>query len=274
MNIKILSWTALAAMTVAALLLFNYWASFQPLSILTYSGFVLALAGLVNLAIPSRFLGVRKRSTGALIFAGGVVLAIAALLWPTPVIRAAQHQSRLDDIMPEYQFSEKHSVGTRARPEQVLQAAREATWSDLSSLNTLMKIRGAVLRAPFHATGYFAPDKRVLDVFAASGYLTESSEHELVVFGAANTRLGRGAVVHNAQEFVDYREQGAVKMAFDFTAEDAGGGWTTITTETRMIVHSESTRGAAIYWRLIVPGSGLLRREWLDGIKRRAESGR
>ena len=26
------------------------------------------------------------------------------------------------------------------------------------------------------------------------------------------------------------------------------------------------------YWRLIVPGSGLLRRQWLDGIKRRAES--
>ena len=273
MKVKTLGWFVLFAIVLGAVLLFNYSASFEPLSLMTYSGFVLALVGLSSLAIPFRFLGVHKRSAGALIFAGGVVLAIAALLWPAPVIRVAQHKSRLDDIMPEYEFSEKHSVSTRARPEQVLQAAREATWGDLSSLNTLMKIRGAVLRAPFHATGYFAPDKRVLDVFAASGYLTESSGHELVVFGAANTRLRRGTGVHSAQEFVDYREQGAVKIAFDFTAEDAGGGWTTITTETRMMVHSDSTRGAAIYWRLIVPGSGLLRREWLDGIKRRAESG-
>lgn len=35
----------------------------------------------------------------------------------------------------------------------------------------------------------------------------------------------------------------------------------------------QATRqGMARYWRLIVPGSGLLRRQWLDGIKKRAES--
>jgi hypothetical protein len=274
MKVKTLKWILLGAIALGAVLLFNYWASFQPLATLAYSGIVLALVGLANLALPFRFLGVRKRSAGVLIFAGGVGLAVAALLWPAPVIRVAQHKTRLDDIMPEYQFSERHTVRTRARPEQVIQAARESTWGDLKSLITLMKIRGAVLRAPFHDTGYFSPDKRVLDAFAASGYLTDSSEHEIVMFGAVKMREKRSAGVHSAQEFVDYREQGAVKTAFDFTAEDAGGGWTTFTTETRMMVHADSTRGAAIYWRLIVPGSGLLRREWLDGIKRRAESGR
>jgi hypothetical protein len=62
-------------------------------------------------------------------------------------------------------------------------------------------------------------------------------------------------------------------MAFDFNVEDEGNGWSTISTETRVLALDDATtRGVSHYWRLIVPGSGLLRRQWLDGIKRRAES--
>jgi hypothetical protein len=61
-------------------------------------------------------------------------------------------------------------------------------------------------------------------------------------------------------------------MAFHFRAEDAGGGWSTISTETRLVAPDPATRSSlGRYWRLIVPGSGLLRRQWLDGIRRRAE---
>lgn len=78
---------------LSTVLVFNYWAAYQPLSTLAYSGIVLALFGLANLAFPFRFLGIRKRAVGALIFAGGVGLAIAALLWPAPMIRVAQHKT-------------------------------------------------------------------------------------------------------------------------------------------------------------------------------------
>ena len=61
-------------------------------------------------------------------------------------------------------------------------------------------------------------------------------------------------------------------MAFDFSVEDAGGGWSTLSTETRVLATDDATRrGMGRYWRLIVPGSGLLRRQWLEGIKKRAE---
>ena len=62
-------------MTVGGVLLLNYWASFQLLSTLTYTGIVAALIGLSNLALPFRFMGVRRRAVGALGLAGGVVLA-------------------------------------------------------------------------------------------------------------------------------------------------------------------------------------------------------
>jgi hypothetical protein len=79
--------------------------------------------------------------------------------------------------------------------------------------------------------------------------------------------------VRTLQEFADYREPGAIKMAFDFNVEDAGGGWSTISTQTRVLALDDATRrGMGRYWRLIVPGSGMLRLQWLQGIKKRAEN--
>jgi len=146
MSFKAVAWTLLAAMALALVLLFNYWASYQPLSTLAYAGIMLALFGLVNLALPFRFLGIRKRAIGAIVLAGGVVLAVTALLWPAPAIRVAQHRNCLDDVMPEYHFNERHSERIHARPEQVMQSIRESTFGDMKSLATLLKIRGAALR--------------------------------------------------------------------------------------------------------------------------------
>lgn len=270
MSVKTLSWILVAAIALGAVLLFNYWASYQLLSTLAYAGIIAALLGLANLVLPFRFLGIRKRAVGALILAGGVALTLAALFWPASMIRVAQPRTRLDDIMPEYQFSERHSARIHARPEQVMQAVRESTFGDMKSLVTLLKIRGAVLR--IHDTGGFLQDKRVLDAFSASGYLSGGSEHEIVMCGGANVRAKRRLEARTVQEFANDREQGAVKMAFDFNVEDAGGGWSTISTETRVLALDEVSRGMARYWRLIVPGSGLLRLQWLEGIKKRAES--
>ncbi len=264
-------WTLLAAMALAGILLLNYWASYQPLSTLAYSGIVLSLCGLANLALPFRFLGIRKRAAGALIFVGGVGLAVAALFWPAPLIRVAQHRTLLDDIMPEYQFNERHSARIHARIDQVMEATRQATFSDMKSLATLLKIRAAALRINY--TNDVFQDKRILDMFSASGYLIGGSEREIVMCGGANVRASRPIGVRTLREFADYREPGAVKMAFDFNVEDAGGGWSKISAETRVVATDELTRrGMGRYWRLIVPGSGLLRLQWLEGIKKRAES--
>ena len=204
MSVKTLSWILVAAMALGAVLLFNYWAAYQPLSTLAYLGIVLALCGLANLAIPFRFLGVRKRAVGALILAGGVALTLAALLWPASMIRVAQPRTRLDDIMPEYQFFERHSARIHARPGQVMQAVRESTFGDMKSLVTLLKIRAAALR--IHDTGGFLQDRRVLDAFSESGYLFGGSEHEIVMCGAFNVRAQRPSGVRTLPEFADYRE--------------------------------------------------------------------
>ena len=54
--------------------------------------------------------------------------------------------------------------------------------------------------------------------------------------------------------------------------EQAGEGWTNINAETRVLALDDAGHGMAQYWRMIVPGSGMLRLQWLEGIKKRAES--
>ena len=272
MSLRSLSWIVLVVIAIGAVLLFNYWASYQPLSTLVYTGIVAALLGLANLALPFRFLGIRKRWVGAVVLIIGVSITYAALSWPASTIHAAQHKTHLDDVMPEYHFSETHSTRIHAAPEQVMQAVRQSTFGDMKSLGTLLNIRGAVLRAPSTDNGDLEK-KRIFDAFSEAGYILGGSDHEIVMCGAWNPNANRRPDVHTLQEFATYREQGAVKMAYDFTVEDAGSGWSTLSTETRVAATDDVTRrGMGRYWRLIVPGSGLLRRQWLDGIKQRAES--
>jgi len=59
-------------------------------------------------------------------------------------------------------------------------------------------------------------------------------------------------------------------MNFLVTANPRGGS--DLSTETRVYANNASTtRQFAIYWRLIHPGSDIIRRMWLRAIKRRAE---
>ena len=271
MSLKTLSWILVAVITLGAVLLFNYWASYQLLSTLAYAGIVAALIGLANLAIPFRFLGIRRRVTGALVLAAGLTLIVASLFWPASTFRVAQHKTVLDDVMPEYQFWERHSLRMHARPEQVLQAVRESTFADMKSLATLLKVRAAALR--IHDAGDSLRAKKVFDAFSVSGYASGGSDHEVVMCGGANVREKRVLTPHTLQECADYHQPGAVKMAFNFSVEEAAAGWCTVTTETRVLALDEATRrGMGRYWRLIVPGSGLLRRQWLAAIKQKAET--
>jgi len=83
------------------------------------------------------------------------------------------------------------------------------------------------------------------------------------VFGTA-LRLGpRGA---NPPRFA--------KTAMNFLVEEEEGGWCRLATETRVLGTDDGARRRfAVYWRVIYPGSALIRRMWLRAVKERAEAG-
>ncbi len=67
--------------------------------------------------------------------------------------------------------------------------------------------------------------------------------------------------------------EAGLTIGFDFRIDEAGAGKCLLTTETRIYaVGTHMRRGLAAYWRMIYPGSALIRREWLKAIRLRAEA--
>ena len=80
-------------------------------------------------------------------------------------------------------------------------------------------------------------------------------------------------VIDGPQDFAALTAPGFAKAVMNFRIEDEGGGWTRLTTETRIDATDSATRRRfAAYWRVIYPGSALIRREWLRAIRERAGS--
>ena len=68
---------------------------------------------------------------------------------------------------------------------------------------------------------------------------------------------------------------GRATAAINFLVEPAGADAADVTTETRVSApDADARRTFAAYWRVIYPGSALIRRMWLRAVKRRAETGR
>jgi len=74
------------------------------------------------------------------------------------------------------------------------------------------------------------------------------------------------------EDFKALHAQGFALGAMNFRVEDTANGGTLLTTETRIYATDDSVRRKfAVYWRVIYPGSALIRVMWLRAIQRRAE---
>jgi hypothetical protein len=84
---------------------------------------------------------------------------------------------------------------------------------------------------------------------------------------------GTRVAIGGPEEFLAFDRPGCAKVAMNFRLEDAGQGRTRVTTETRILgLDAEARWKFGAYWRLIYPGSAVIRRSWLAAIKARAES--
>jgi hypothetical protein len=214
------------------------------LSVLLYGGLFAILVG----AIAMLWRSTRRRAVG--IFVAGIALVLIALIWPAGEDRVMTATSKLDRLMPRWQFVERHEIRIAAPPERIYAAIRSVTAREIRFFQVLTAVRcmgrcrekESILHAP--------AAKPILDVALASGFrmLADDAPRELVI----GTRVApRTFAVMNFQ--VD------------------GDGL--VTTETRVFAKTDADRRKfAIYWRFIRPGSGIIRRSWLEAIKRRAEA--
>jgi len=253
---------------------------------LVYAGGFTALVGLACLVKPPRRLGVRRRRAGALIFGAGLGGALLGFALPAPLVHVEGAHTRLDAVMPAYHFHEVHAVRVHATPARVLEAVRAVTAGEIRFFRTLTWIRSPRLGRGGRESILNAPeDKPILEVALRSGFVELGSDRREIVLGTLlgfkrpnpdeAAALGRAvrALRSGQLSVADFNPPGFAKATMNFLIEDDAGGGCLLRTETRIFATDDAARrGFAVYWRVIYPGSALIRRMWLQAIKRRAEA--
>jgi hypothetical protein len=176
----------------------------------------------------------------------------------------------LDQWLPEYQFVERHQRLTAAAPAALWQALHHLTARDVPLLRRLMWLR-SLPHLLGGARGQAFPAARpLLDSQGFFVTLAQEPGREWVA-GLAGQFWRPAAVpvrLADAAAFRDFHQAGFAKAAVNFRLESGR-----ITTETRIWALDESARRRfAWYWRLIRPGSGWIRHEWLRAVERKALS--
>ncbi len=243
-------------------------------SIFVYAGLLAASVGVVSLLKPLRWLFIASRMQAAGVLAVGIVLVVCGMAWPAPLRRVEAERSALDHFIPAYQFSEFHDIRIHAAPAEVYRAVREVTAGEILLFRTLTWIRYPHLPGRGEENILNAPGRKpILDVATRSGFrvLVEQPGHE-VVLGTMVVWDGVSRI-HTAEEFRRFDRPGNAISATNFLVRDDGGGWCTLSTETRVFAtDARAHRQFARYWRMIYPGSSMIRYFWLRAIRKRAEA--
>ncbi|HYS52388.1 MAG TPA: hypothetical protein VER58_01325 [Thermoanaerobaculia bacterium] len=219
----------------------------MPLSFVLYIGLLL-IALAVILAIPRRTRRFFLRLTTI-----GIAMILVAAFWPAPVHYAPVRATHLDEAMPAWQFNERHEMHVNAPPQKVFDSIRPVTAGEIRYFRTLIAIRR--LGRPLPPSILNAPENEpLLDLATRTSfrYVADDRPHEIVV------------------ETIVVRPH-AVVATMNFLVTPEGNG-SLLSTETRVYANSDSARRRfALYWRIIHPGSDIIRRSWLRAIKERAE---
>ena len=220
------------------------------------------MIGLVAIVRPLPRLGLRTRRRALLIvLAAFSAITIVFNLTPTTVALAAP-STRLDVMAPRFQFRETHEIRVAAPPDRAYAAIKSVTANDIALFQTFTRIRRLGQDGPqsiLNAPG----NQPILDVAVKGGFalLADEAPRE-IVFGTPVT--GAGSLRD------DPRAQFQIAMNFLIVPEGAAAS--RLVTETRVFAKTPAAVSAFTrYWRVIYPGSAILRVTWLRAVRARAE---
>lgn len=239
-------------------------------SVIVYSGLVIMAAGLAFSIKPIERLHVTSRFQGLLIVGIGALLVGVGLTLPTREERVAKIETRLDEFVPVWQFRERHTIRIAAPPERVFEAIRNVRADEIALFNALTWIRrgGRRTSESILNAGDSTP---LLDVATRSGfiYLADDSPREVVLGTVVVApRRARGAVTPETFKTVP---PGFAVGVMNFVVTPEGPNRSFVSTETRVFANSpRARRDFARYWRMIYPGSALIRLMWLRAVEQRA----
>jgi len=241
--------------------------------VLVYAGLITAAAGLLSLLRPIRWLRIPTRLRALKVLVAGALIAVVGARLPAPLRAQSPQGSLLDGFVPRYQFNEVHSIDVRAPPDSVYAAITKVTAREIKLFRILTWIRSPHIGPVEESVLNPAADDPVLDVVTRSGFLLlAAAPPRELVFGTIGFSGSLSAHTSTPEDFRKFNEPRHAKIAMNFLVTPAPDGSTHLRTETRVYATSDGARrGFAMYWRLIYPGSSIIRIMWLRAIRARAE---
>lgn len=241
---------------------------------LVYGGLGLVVAGAMFLIKPIKRLRIHtRRRAGAILIVGLLLLSAGAAL-PATEDRSPGKVALIDAVMPVWQFSEVHVRHIDAPPERVWQALHETTAGDIRFFNLLTWIRRFGRSGP---ESILNPPSQtpILEVALRSGFLRVAEEQfrEIVLGTVVLAPPGADGGSLTVNNFALLEGPGYAKAAMNFRINPDSAGGSVLHTETRVFATDDRSRRIfARYWRVIYPGSAIIRMEWLRAVGKRAEA--
>lgn len=182
----------------------------------------------------------------------------------------------LHELIPTYEVASKHTIWVAADPARVYEAARSADLGRPWPVRLLMALRAgpaqvaAILlgRPGTRASTDGQPSIRPVAFTLVAE--TPGEEFVLGIMGRFWTPTG-GLVRASAEQMRQPPPAGLAQGFWNFRVEPSGSG-TALSTETRVRCGDSATaRRFVRYWRVIRPGSALIRGSVLRHIRTQAE---
>lgn len=172
----------------------------------------------------------------------------------------------LERTIPDHQFRERHSRWIDASSSRVWEALTGLTWDQLTVARPLMTVRRLGRTPPSPSRLLFDEGPVTMLEVAAPTYALGGA-----IARPWQRKPAKRPNITTVADFAAFDEPGWVKYVIDFLLEPEGAG-TRLSTETRgYSTDDRARRRFRIYWALIRPASGLVRRDMLAATARAAE---
>ena len=175
--------------------------------------------------------------------------------------------------MPAWDVSEFHYTTVRAPVQRVYEALRSADLGRSPIVRLLLRLRA--LPALFTIGGHKRNLHLNLDALVKGGFvvLGENPPDEIAL-GLIGRFWKLSGTTRSivAGEFKAFDEPGYARAVWNFSLVQEGANLTRLSTETRVRCSDDASRRRfRLYWAVIAPFSGLIRREVLRTIRHEAE---
>jgi len=168
--------------------------------------------------------------------------------------------SLINKYLPVYTYNEYHKILLNVNSKKAFETTKNVDMSDLFISKILMKLRGLPV-SDLSLMGFLKNMQFT--------YLEEIKFKEFLIGCWTNSKLMSGS---DEKKFINDREDCETKTVWNFQFEEVSHDKTLISTETRILCLTMRSRFTfSLYWFLIKPFSGLIRKEILKLIKKNAE---